>query len=104
MNPASLPEETCRTFHLFLDEFHSFTTEAFTSTLSETRNNGLSLTLTHQYLDQMREEVRSAVLGNVGTIICFRIGGTDARELAPHLSPLAASTLEELSNGVEPAF
>ncbi len=47
----------------------------------------------------MQDEVRSAVLGNVGTILCFRIGGTDARELAPHLSPLSASTLEELSNG-----
>ncbi len=104
MNRASLPEETCRTFHLFLDEFHSFTTEGFTSILSETRNYGLSLTVAHQYLDQMQEEVRSAVLGNVGTILCFRIDGTDARELAPHRNPLSASMLEELSNGVEPAF
>jgi len=99
VNRASIPEESRGIFHLFLDEFHCFTTEAFTSILSEARKYGLSLTLAHQYLDQMQDEVRSAVLGNVGTILCFRIGGTDARELAPHLSPLTATTLEELSNG-----
>ncbi len=99
VNRASIPEESRGIFHLFLDEFHCFTTEAFTSILSEARKYGLSLTLAHQYLDQMQDEVRSAVLGNVGTILCFRIGGTDARELAPHLSPLSATTLEELSNG-----
>jgi TraM recognition site of TraD and TraG/Type IV secretion-system coupling protein DNA-binding domain len=69
-------------FHLYIDEFHNFATDSFATILSEARKYRLNLTLSHQYLDQLRESVRHAVFGNAGTVISFRVGGTDAKELA----------------------
>jgi hypothetical protein len=65
-------------FAVIVDEFSNYTTEAFTSLLSEARKYKLSLTLAHQYLDQMTPTVRSAILGNVGSIVAFRVGAQDA--------------------------
>src|SRR3989344_3318311 len=65
-------------FYLYVDEFQSFANESFADILSEARKYKLSLTLTHQYIEQMEEEVRDAVFGNVGTTITFRIGAFDA--------------------------
>lgn len=82
MSRADMPEADRRDFHLFIDEFHNFTTDSFAAVLAEARKYRLCLTLSHQYLDQLSPEVRQAVFGNAGTMITFRIGHTDAELLA----------------------
>lgn len=78
MARANQPEESRRDFHLFIDEFQNFSTDAFAAILAEARKYRLCLTLSHQYVDQLSPEVRQAVLGNMGTLITFRVGSTDA--------------------------
>lgn len=73
---------------LYVDEFQNFATESFAVILSEARKYNLCLTMANQYIDQMTEEVRSAVFGNAGTIISFRVGGTDADFLVKEFEPV----------------
>src|SRR5208283_3274707 len=82
MERVDVPEAKRRDFFLFIDEFHNFATDSFATILSEARKYRLNLTLSHQYLDQLRESVRHAAFGNAGTILAFRVGGKDARLLA----------------------
>jgi hypothetical protein len=85
MQRAALPD-SCRTpFYLYIDEFQSFATEALTSTLAEARKYGLSLILAHQYLDQLTDEIRQSVFGNIGNLIAFRVGQADGRILEDEL-------------------
>lgn len=77
-----------RPFYLYIDECHSFVTLAFANILAEARKYGLSLFLAHQYIEQMDERVRSAIFGNVGTMISFRVGATDAEYLAKEFYPV----------------
>jgi hypothetical protein len=81
MARASLPDEARRDFHLYVDEFQNFGTDAFASILSEARKYRLSLTLAHQYTAQLDEVVRDAVFGNVGTLLAFRVGASDGEIL-----------------------
>ncbi|MEK7553060.1 MAG: type IV secretory system conjugative DNA transfer family protein, partial [Patescibacteria group bacterium] len=84
MSRANLSGPAMRTlppFYLFVDEFQSFANESFANILSEARKYKLSLTMAHQYIEQMAEEVRAAVFGNVGTSIVFRVGPLDAEVL-----------------------
>jgi hypothetical protein len=81
MSRANVPEHARRDFMLHVDEFQSFTSDAFISILSEARKYRLCLTLSHQYMDQLRPEIRSAVFGNVGSVISFRVGERDAEVL-----------------------
>ena len=74
-------------FNLHVDEFQSFANESFADILSEARKYKLALTMAHQYIEQMPEEVRSAVFGNVGTLISFRVGATDAEHLEKEFAP-----------------
>ena len=76
------PEEQRRPFFLYVDEFHSFTTSAFADMLSGLRKYGVGLVLTTQHFAQIEPEVREAILGNVGTLVSFRVGATDAALLA----------------------
>jgi hypothetical protein len=85
MRRADQPEEERRDFHLFIDEFFNFTTDAFASLLAEARKYRLCLILAHQYLEQLSPAVRQAVLGNVGTVIVFRVGYSDAEILEGEL-------------------
>src|SRR3990172_9878107 len=78
---ADVSEEERRDFYLYVDEFQTFTTLSFANMLSELRKYRVNLILAHQYLAQLETEVRDAVLGNVGTIISFRVGPADARVL-----------------------
>lgn len=90
MSRADLPEETLNktpNFYLFVDEFQSFANESFADILSEARKYKLNLTIAHQYIEQMPEEVRSAVFGNVGTMVTFRVGAYDAEVLEKEFSP-----------------
>ncbi|MFH1612023.1 MAG: type IV secretion system DNA-binding domain-containing protein [bacterium] len=87
MSRVDIPEEERKDFYLYVDEFQNFATEAFATILSEARKYRLNLILAHQYIAQMIEEVRDAVLGNVGTMICFRIGANDADYLEKEFAP-----------------
>ena len=77
-------------FYFFVDEFQSFANKSFENILSEARKYKLNLTIAHQYIEQMEEEVRAAVFGNVGTMIIFRLGSYDAeifeKEFAPNFT------------------
>lgn len=75
-------------FYFYVDEFQNFANESFASILSEARKYKLALTVAHQYVEQMTDEVKAAVFGNVGTMVVFRVGATDAeifeKEFAPY--------------------
>jgi hypothetical protein len=83
-------------FYLFVDEFQSFANESFADILSEARKYKLNLTMAHQYIEQMEEEVRAAVFGNVGTMIVFRVGAYDAEVLEKEFAP--QFTAEDIVN------
>jgi hypothetical protein len=90
---ADLPEEERKDFYLYIDEFQNFITESISIILSEARKYRLSLNIAHQYMGQLVSEkgdtsVRDAVLGNAGTIACFRIGPDDAQVLESEFSPV----------------
>src|ERR1700691_5291578 len=92
MSRVDIPEEHRRDFYMYVDEFQNFATDSFASILSEARKYRLSLTLAHQYIGQLvtndgSTKVRDAVFGNVGTIITFRIGATDAEFLENEFMP-----------------
>ena len=99
MSRSDVPEETRRDFFLYVDEFQSFTSDSFVSILSEARKYRLCLTLSHQYTDQLRPEIKDAVFGNVGSIVAFRVGHNDAKTLEEALGgSYTASQLSSLSN------
>ncbi len=83
-------------FFFFVDEFQNFANESFADILSEARKYKLNLTIAHQYVDQMQEDVASAVFGNVGTMITFRIGATDAEVFEKQFAP--TFTAEDIVN------
>lgn len=85
---ATQPEPTRIPFYLYIDECHSFITLSFTDILAESRKYGLSLFFTHQYIEQLDERIRSAIFGNVGTLVSFRIGANDAEYLAREFYPV----------------
>lgn len=87
LSRADEPAQGRRPFFLYVDEFQSFTTLAFANMMPELRKYGLGLTLAHQYLHQLEDDVRHAVLGNAGTLISFRLGPEDTSVLARELCP-----------------
>lgn len=74
-------------FYLYVDEFQNFANKSFADILSEARKYKLALTIAHQYVEQMEEEVASAVFGNVGTMVTFRVGAYDAETLEKEFAP-----------------
>lgn len=74
-------------FYLYVDEFQSVVNDSFANILSEARKYKLSLTIAHQYIEQVDEEIRAAVFGNVGTTITFRVGPFDAETLKTVFEP-----------------
>jgi hypothetical protein len=99
LSRSGMPIEQRSDYHLYVDEFQSFATEAFASVLSEARKYGLCLTLSHQYTSQLREDVRDALLGNVGSIIAFRVAESDARLLTREFGgSLQLSAFTDLAN------
>ncbi len=90
MSRADLPPEKMKkmpNFYFYVDEFQSFANATFANILSEARKYHLNLTIAHQYIEQMEEEIRNAVFGNVGTIISFRVGPFDAEVLETIFTP-----------------
>ena len=92
------PETERRPFMLYVDEFHSFTTTSFASMLSEVRKYGLGVTLAHQYIDQADELVFPSIMGNVGSMLAFRVGALDAPLMANQLSGVQPTDLINLPN------
>ncbi|MFA7244395.1 MAG: hypothetical protein WC080_03860 [Patescibacteria group bacterium] len=75
-------------FYLYVDEFQNFITDVFATILSESRKYKLSLNITNQYVAQLDEKIRDAVMGNAGTLVAFRIGAVDAEFLIKEFDPL----------------
>lgn len=92
------PEVDRRAFMLYVDEFHSFTTSAFASMLSEVRKYGLAVTLAHQHIVQADKAVFEAVIGNVGSMMAFRVGALDAPTISKQLGTVSVSDLVNLPN------
>jgi type IV secretory pathway TraG/TraD family ATPase VirD4 len=99
LSRADVPEVQRRDFYLYTDEFSSYTTLSMAGMLSELRKYRLNLILAHQFLSQLDEEVRDAILGNVGTMIAFRLGVQDAEILEEEFEPeITTSDLVNLPN------
>jgi len=88
MSRQEIPEEKRRDFFLYVDEFQNFATPDFATILSEARKYHLNLTVANQFIGQMDEEVKNAVFGNVGSLISFRVGVTDASYLQREYQPI----------------
>lgn len=87
MKRAGISAEQRKDFYLYIDEFQNFTTDSIASILSEARKYKLTLIMAHQYMPQLKQEIRDAVLGNVGTIAAMRIGAEDAENLQKQFEP-----------------
>lgn len=91
-----LKEEERVPFYLYVDEFQNFITEVFATILSESRKYKLSLNITNQYIAQLDEKIRDAVIGNAGTLVSFRIGAADAEFLVKEFDPLKADDMTNI--------
>ncbi|MBQ3353297.1 TraM recognition domain-containing protein [Candidatus Saccharibacteria bacterium] len=95
MSRQDIPESERQDFCLYVDEFQNFATDSFESILSEARKYRLNLIVANQFMTQLTEKIREALLGNVGTIICGRIGVTDADLMVKAFTP--TFTAEDLT-------
>ena len=100
MSRVDTPEEERADFYLYVDEFQNFVTDSFASILSEARKYRLNLCVAHQYISQITKmsgggkgshedtTIRDAVFGNVGSMLCFKIGSADAETMAKEFAPV----------------
>ena len=100
MSRVDIPEEERKDFYMYVDEFQTFVTESFATILSEARKFRLNLIIAHQYISQITRmagggkgvhedtTIRDAVFGNVGSMLCFKIGAQDAEYMAKEFSPI----------------
>lgn len=100
MSRVDTAEEDRKDFYMYVDEFQNFVTDSFASILSEARKYRLCLTIAHQYISQITKlsgggkgtqedtTIRDAVFGNVGTMMCFKIGAQDAEYMAKEFAPI----------------
>ena len=99
MGRADIPEDQRVDFALYVDEFQNFATDSFESILSEARKYRLNLILANQFVSQLTDKIREAIIGNVGTVISGRIGTTDAELMAKKFMPVFdAEDLTKLPN------
>lgn len=99
MGRADMPEDQRQDFALYVDEFQNFATDSFESILSEARKYRLNLILANQFVSQLTDKIREAIIGNVGTVISGRIGTTDAELMAKKFVPVFdAEDLTKLPN------
>lgn len=83
-----IPEDQRRDFYFYVDEFQNLATDTFSAILSEARKYRLNLSITNQYISQLQEPIRDAIIGNVGTIVSYRIGVPDAEFLEKEFQPV----------------
>ncbi|MEK7617089.1 MAG: DUF87 domain-containing protein [Patescibacteria group bacterium] len=88
MSRAETQEEKRKDFYLYVDEFQNFATDTFADILSEARKYRLNLIVANQFIGQIGEDLKNAVFGNVGTVIGFRVGVTDANYLQHEFTPI----------------
>lgn len=88
MSRVDIPEKDRKDFYLYVDEFQNFATDSFADILSEARKYRLNLTMAHQFIEQLPETVSASVFGNVGTLLCFRVGAADAETLVKEFTPV----------------
>lgn len=99
MGRADMPEDQREDFALYVDEFQNFATDSFQTILSEARKYRLNLVLANQFMTQLTDGIREAILGNIGTVISGRIGITDAEILQKKFMPVFdAEDLTKLPN------
>ncbi len=87
LSRTDTPQDQRRDFYLYMDEFQNFTTKTISQILSEARKYRLNLTLAHQFIGQLKEDIAKAVFGNVGTKVIFRVGAEDAERFAKEFDP-----------------
>jgi hypothetical protein len=92
LSRSDIPEENRPDFFVYIDEFHTFTTLSLATMLSELRKYHTSLILANQYLSQLDQKIQDAILGNVGTLLSFRLGLSDAEILAKEFYPEITTT------------
>jgi len=85
---VDMPEEERKDFYLYMDEFQNFSTDSIATILSEARKYRLCLTVGHQFIGQLTDEIREAVFGNVGSVVSFRTGAEDAEFLVKQFEPI----------------
>ena len=103
MARAAIPEEERTNFYLYIDEFQYLMTTTFENLFAESRKYGFNIVVAHQYIAQLIGSILATVLGNVGTMVSFRIGGEDARRIAMEMAPIFRA--EDLINlGVRDFF
>lgn len=93
---ADIPEEDRRDFYLYVDEFQNFTTDSFATILSEARKYRLNLNVANQYIAQLTENIRDAVIGNAGTMVSYRIGAADAEFMEKEFPGVTVSDFTNL--------
>lgn len=99
MGRADVPENEREDFSLYVDEFQNFATDSFENILSEARKYRLSLILANQFMTQLTDKIREAIIGNIGTVVAGRIGITDAEILQKKFAPtFDAEDLTKLPN------
>ncbi len=87
LSRVDLPENERRDFYLYIDEFQNVTTKSIATILSEARKYRLNLTIAHQFIGQLDEDIKKAVFGNVGSMIIFRVGADDTELLGKQTEP-----------------
>ncbi len=85
---VDLPEKERKDFYLYIDEFQNFATDTISTILSEARKYRLCLTVSHQFIGQLPEQIRDSIFGNIGTMIAFRIGAEDAEFMQKQYQPI----------------
>jgi hypothetical protein len=99
LSRVDVPEHERRDFYFYIDEFQNVTTDSIATILSEARKYKLNLTIAHQYIGQIEENIKKAVFGNVGSMAAFRIGAEDAEFLKSQFEPaFSASDLINIDN------
>ncbi len=88
LSRTDIPEEERSDFYLYIDEFQNFTTDSISQILAEARKYRLCLTIAHQYIGQLSDDISKAVFGNVGSMSAFRVGAEDADFLQKQLTPV----------------
>lgn len=99
LSRVDMPEAERKDFYLYIDEFQNITTDSIAVILSEARKYRLNLTIAHQFIGQIEENIKKAVFGNVGSMCSFRVGSEDAEFLAKQFEPVFnAGDLLNISN------
>jgi type IV secretion system coupling TraD/TrwB family protein len=95
---AALAKEQRRPVFLYLDELQSLANLPFgvEYLFERARGLGCGLTVAIQATSRLPESVRQSMLGNVGSLVTFRLGYEEATRIARELPGLASQDLQSL--------